>query len=53
MTAIYVSPKLLGEDGSVRQGIVMVKQPGQFLPKFRATSSHIFMQSPQNVAVEL
>jgi len=44
--------KLLGEDGSVRRGIVMVKQPGLFLPQFGATSSHVFMQSPQNVAVE-
>jgi len=44
--------KLLGEDGSVRQGVVMVKQPGLFLPKFGAMSSHIFMQSSQNVAVE-
>jgi hypothetical protein len=43
--------KLLGEDGSVRQG-VMVKQPGLFSPKFGATSSHVFTQSPQNVAVE-
>jgi hypothetical protein len=44
--------KLRGEDGSVRWGIVMVKQPGLFSPKFGATSSHIFMQLPQNVAVE-
>jgi hypothetical protein len=29
----------------------MVKQPGLFLPKFRAMTSHVFMQSPQNVAV--
>jgi hypothetical protein len=32
--------KLLGEDGSVRRGVVMVKQPGLFSPKFGATSSH-------------
>ena len=44
---------LLGEDGSVRRGVVMVKQPGLFSPKFGATSSHVFTQSPQNVAVEL
>jgi hypothetical protein len=44
--------KLLGEDGIVRRGIVVVKQPGLFLPKFRATSSHVFTQSPQNFAVE-
>jgi hypothetical protein len=44
--------KLLGEDGSVRRGVVMVKQPGLFSPKFDATSSHVFTQSPQNVAVE-
>jgi hypothetical protein len=30
--------KLLGEDGSVRRGVVMVKQPGLFPPKFMATS---------------
>jgi hypothetical protein len=30
--------KLVGEDRSVRQGVVMVKQPGLFLPKFRVTS---------------
>jgi hypothetical protein len=45
--------KLLGEDGSVRRGAVMVKQPGVFSPTFGATSSHVFTQSPQNVAVEL
>jgi hypothetical protein len=44
--------KLLGEDGSMRWGVVMVKQPGLFSPKFWATSSHVFTQSPQNVAVE-
>jgi hypothetical protein len=44
--------KLLREDRSVRRGVVMVKQPGLFLPKFGATSSHVFMQSPQNVAAE-
>jgi len=31
--------KLLGEDRSVRRGIVMVKQPGLFSPKFGATFS--------------
>ena len=44
--------KLLGEDGSVRRGVVMVKQPGLFLPKFGARPLHVFMQSPQNFAVE-
>jgi hypothetical protein len=44
--------KLLGKDGSVRRGVVMVKQPGLFSPKFGATSSHVFTQSPQSVAVE-
>jgi len=44
--------KLLGEDGSVRRGVGMVKQPDLFSPKFGATSSHVFTQSPQNVAVE-
>jgi hypothetical protein len=44
--------KLLGGDGSVRRAVVMVKQSGLFPPKFGATSSHVFTQSPQNVAVE-
>jgi hypothetical protein len=44
--------KLLGDDGSVRRGVVTVKQPGLFSPKLGATSSHDFMQSPQNIAVE-
>jgi hypothetical protein len=44
--------KLVGEDGSVRRGVVMVTQPGLFSPKFGATSSHVFTQSPQNVTVE-
>ena len=43
---------LLREDGSVSWGIVMVKQPGLFSPKFGAKSSHLFTQSPQNVTVE-
>jgi len=30
----------------------MVKRPGLFSPTFGATSSHVFTQSPQNVAVE-
>ena len=42
--------KLVGEDGSVRRGVVMVKQPGLFLPKLGAMSSHLFTQSPQNFA---
>jgi hypothetical protein len=45
--------KLLGEDGSERQGIVVVKLPGLFSPKCGPTSSHIFTQLPQNVAAEL
>jgi hypothetical protein len=44
--------KLLGEDESVRQGVVMVKQQGMFSPKIGTMSSHVFMQSPQNVVVE-
>jgi hypothetical protein len=34
--------KMLGEDGSVRRGVVMVKQTGLFSPNFGATSSHVF-----------
>jgi hypothetical protein len=34
--------KLLGEDGNVRQGIFMVKQPSLFSPKFGAMSLHVF-----------
>jgi hypothetical protein len=44
--------KMVGEDGSVRRGVVMVKQPGLFPPTFGGTSSHVFRQSPQNVVVE-
>jgi hypothetical protein len=44
--------KLLGEEESVKRGVVMVKQPGLFSPKFVATSSHVFTQPPQNDAVE-
>jgi hypothetical protein len=44
--------KLFGEDGCVRRGVVMVKQPCLFSPKFAVTSSHVFIQSPQNFAVE-
>ena len=44
--------KLVGEDGSVKRGDVMVKQPGLFSPKVGAMSSHFFTQSPQNFAVE-
>jgi hypothetical protein len=40
--------KLLDEDGCVRRGVVMMKQPGLFSPTFGATSSHVFTQSPQN-----
>jgi hypothetical protein len=43
--------KLLGEDGNVRRDAVTMKQPGPFSPKFGATSSHVFTQSPQNVEV--
>jgi hypothetical protein len=32
--------KLLGEDGIVRWGIDMVKQPGLFSPKFGAVFAH-------------
>jgi hypothetical protein len=44
--------KLLGENGSVRRGVVMVKQPGVFSPKFGATSLYVFTQLPQNITVE-
>ena len=44
--------KLVGEDGSVRRAVVMVKQPDLFSPKLGAMSSHFFMHSPQNFAVE-
>jgi hypothetical protein len=49
---IVFRQKLLGEDGRVRRSVVMVKQSGLFSPKFGATSSHVFTQSPQNVAIE-
>jgi hypothetical protein len=41
MTAIFLSPELLGEDRSVRRGVIMVKHPGVFSSKFGATSSHV------------
>jgi len=44
--------KLMGEDGSVRRCVVMVKQPGLFSPMLGTMSSHFFTQSPQNFAVE-
>jgi hypothetical protein len=49
---LVLHQKLLGEVGSLRRGVVMVKQPCLFPPKFGATSSYIFTQWPQNVAVE-
>jgi hypothetical protein len=52
MTAILFHHKLLGEDGSVRQDVVMVKQPGLFSPNFGATSSHVLTHLPQDVVVE-
>jgi hypothetical protein len=52
MTNFVFRQKMLGEDGSVKRGVVIVKQPGLFSPNFGATSLHIFTQSPQNVAVE-
>jgi hypothetical protein len=39
--------KLLNENGSVRRGVVMVKQPGSFSPNFGVTSSHVITQLPQ------
>jgi len=44
--------KIVNEDGSVRRGVVMVKQLGLFSPKLGAMSSQVFTQSPQNFAVE-
>jgi hypothetical protein len=44
--------KHLDEDGSVRRGVVMVKQPIVFSSNFVASSSHVFTHSSQNVAVE-
>ena len=44
--------KLVGEDGSVRRGIVMVKQPGLFSPKLGEMSTRFFTQCPQNFVVE-
>jgi hypothetical protein len=52
VTAILYFSGKLEEDGSVRRGVVMVNQPGLFSPKFGATRSHVFTQSPQNIAVE-
>jgi hypothetical protein len=43
----FFRQKLLGKDGSVRWSVI-VKQVGLFSPKFGATYSQVFMQSPQN-----
>jgi hypothetical protein len=42
--------KLLGDDGKYETGRCLVESV--FSQKFGATSSHVFTQSPQNVAVE-
>ena len=42
----------MGEDGSVRRGVVRMKQPGLFPPKLGAMSSHVFTQLLQNFAIE-
>jgi hypothetical protein len=47
-----VSPEAAGWGRKCRWGVVMVKQPGLFLPNFRATSLRVFTWSPQNVTVE-
>jgi hypothetical protein len=39
--------KPLGEDGSVRRDVVMVKRTDLFSPTFGATSSHVLTQSPR------
>jgi len=44
--------KLVGEDGSVRPGVFIVKQPDLFSPNLGSMSSHFFTQSKQNFAVE-
>jgi len=44
--------KLVGEDGSVRLGVVMAKQPGLFSSNLGVVSSHIFTESPQSFSVE-
>ena len=51
-TSFVFRQKLVSEDGSVRRGVVMEKQPGLFPPKLGVISSHVFTQSPQNFAVE-
>jgi hypothetical protein len=49
--SVFRQKLLLGEDGSVRQGVVMVKQPGLFSQTFGVVCSHVFTQPSQNVAV--
>jgi hypothetical protein len=46
-----VKKKVPGEKGSVKRCVVVMQQPVLLSPKFGAKSSHIFMQSPYNVAV--
>jgi hypothetical protein len=43
---IVFGQKLSGEEGSVRQCIVMMQQPALLLPKFGVKSLYIFTQSP-------
>jgi hypothetical protein len=43
---VVFGQKFPDENGSVRWCVVIMQQPVILLPKFRAMSSHIFMQSP-------
>jgi hypothetical protein len=43
---IAFGQKFAGEIGSVSLCVAMMQQPGLLSPKFKAKSSHTFMQSP-------
>jgi predicted SPOUT superfamily RNA methylase MTH1 len=46
--AIVFRQKLLGEEGSIRRGVVKAKKRGMS-PKFGTTSSHVFTQSRETL----
>jgi hypothetical protein len=48
---VVFGQKFSAEKGSVRRHVVVMQQSVLLSPKFGDKSSHIFMQSPQNVTV--
>jgi hypothetical protein len=52
MTPFSISPETGDWWRKCERGVVVVKKPWPFSPKFGATSLHVFANSPQNVAVK-